>query len=217
MQGTRRDGTLVSIGQAAEMLGVSVPTLRRWSASGRIASQLTTGGHRRFTVDEVRRLRDAANGNTAPSLRTPALPEGSLPSMAGLLQARGNVIATASARHLYSVGSTGWFSASSSEPLVEEWLRDVGMGCRAGTYTTAVASTVELAHQALCGSHGATLRECVFFLEIFGTMITRELGPAHMEAPEARRLFSLLRYAPLDLADGSALTLARPTPAHAAA
>jgi molybdopterin-binding protein len=44
------------IGQAAEMLGVSVDTMRRWGADGRIRLERSSGGQRVVPFDEVRRL-----------------------------------------------------------------------------------------------------------------------------------------------------------------
>ncbi len=46
----------VRLGLAAEMLGVSVETLRRWETEGRIAVERTTGGRRRVPLAEVARL-----------------------------------------------------------------------------------------------------------------------------------------------------------------
>lgn len=43
-----------SIGEAAEMLGVSVPTLRRWEASGKLKAEHTAGGHRRYDLAKLR-------------------------------------------------------------------------------------------------------------------------------------------------------------------
>ncbi len=47
----------VRIGRAAEVLGVSVATLRRWEAEGRLRSLRTEGGQRRVALAEVERLR----------------------------------------------------------------------------------------------------------------------------------------------------------------
>lgn len=47
----------VRIGRAAEVLGVSVATLRRWEAEGRLRSIRTEGGQRRVALAEVERLR----------------------------------------------------------------------------------------------------------------------------------------------------------------
>jgi len=44
------------VGQAAEMLQVSVETLRRWEAEGRIKVQRSDGGQRLVPVAEVTRL-----------------------------------------------------------------------------------------------------------------------------------------------------------------
>ena len=47
---------LLRVGQAAEMLGITVETLRRWSADGRIAVVRSEGGQRLVPVGEVTRL-----------------------------------------------------------------------------------------------------------------------------------------------------------------
>lgn len=44
---------LLSVTQAAELLGVSTKTIRRWETEGRIKSTRTEGGHRRFTVNDL--------------------------------------------------------------------------------------------------------------------------------------------------------------------
>lgn len=49
-------GTRVRVGQAAEMLGVSVETLRRWEAEGRVRMERSEGGQRLVAVDDVARL-----------------------------------------------------------------------------------------------------------------------------------------------------------------
>lgn len=46
------------VGQAAEMLGVSVETLRRWGAEGRLRMTRSGGGQRLVEVGEVSRLLD---------------------------------------------------------------------------------------------------------------------------------------------------------------
>lgn len=48
----------IRIGEAAEMLGVSVETVRRWEREGRLRTDRTTGGQRRVPLDEVRRVLD---------------------------------------------------------------------------------------------------------------------------------------------------------------
>jgi len=44
------------MGQAAELLGVSVDTLRRWADAGTLATTRTSGGHRVTTGAELARL-----------------------------------------------------------------------------------------------------------------------------------------------------------------
>jgi molybdopterin-binding protein len=44
------------IGEAAELLGVGVDTIRRWEADGRLTSVRTSGGQRRVPLSEVSRL-----------------------------------------------------------------------------------------------------------------------------------------------------------------
>lgn len=48
--------TRVRVGQAAEMLGVSVDTIRRWDAEGRIRMERSDGGQRLVDLSEVSRL-----------------------------------------------------------------------------------------------------------------------------------------------------------------
>ncbi len=46
----------VRIGEAAEALGISTDTLRRWITAGRVAADRTDGGQRTITRAEVNRL-----------------------------------------------------------------------------------------------------------------------------------------------------------------
>jgi excisionase family DNA binding protein len=41
---------LISVKEAAELLGVSTKTIRRWEADGKIKAVRTLGGHRRFDI-----------------------------------------------------------------------------------------------------------------------------------------------------------------------
>ena len=49
----------VRIGEAAEMLGVSADTLRRWSASGKLRTRRSRGGQRLIALRDVLRLSGA--------------------------------------------------------------------------------------------------------------------------------------------------------------
>lgn len=58
----------VRIGAAAEMLGISVDTLRRWEASGRIRTSRSAGGQRVVDLAEVRRLRERSPRRERPKV-----------------------------------------------------------------------------------------------------------------------------------------------------
>ena len=45
---------LVSIGEASKALGVSITTLRRWEAEGKLVAEHTAGGHRRYDLAKLR-------------------------------------------------------------------------------------------------------------------------------------------------------------------
>jgi molybdopterin-binding protein len=58
MSKPRNDGGVarIRVGQAAEMLGVTVETVRRWETEGRLRVERSSGGQRLVTLEEVRRL-----------------------------------------------------------------------------------------------------------------------------------------------------------------
>ena len=45
---------LYSIGEASKALGVSITTLRRWEAEGRLIPDHTAGGHRRYDLSKLK-------------------------------------------------------------------------------------------------------------------------------------------------------------------
>lgn len=53
---TGPDDQTLRIGQAAELLGVGIDTLRRWEADGRLTTVRTSGGQRLVPIAEVSRL-----------------------------------------------------------------------------------------------------------------------------------------------------------------
>jgi molybdopterin-binding protein len=66
MTNTKDDpGTRLRMGQAAEMLGVSVDTLRRWEADGRLRMIRTEGGQRLVAIEDVARLIDQRRRSSA--------------------------------------------------------------------------------------------------------------------------------------------------------
>ncbi len=53
-----RTPSRLRVGQAAEMLQVSIETLRRWETEGRLRMTRSEGGQRLVAIDEVARLLD---------------------------------------------------------------------------------------------------------------------------------------------------------------
>lgn len=47
----------ISIGECAEILGVSVKTVRRWSDSGKLRFERAPSGHRRYNLQDVKRIK----------------------------------------------------------------------------------------------------------------------------------------------------------------
>ena len=56
MDPTGKGSGNLRVGQAAEMLGVSIETLRRWGAEGTIRMERSAGGQRVVAISEVSRL-----------------------------------------------------------------------------------------------------------------------------------------------------------------
>lgn len=48
---------MLTIKEASEFLGVSVPTMRRWETEGRITSYRTNGNHRRYDKNDLIRIK----------------------------------------------------------------------------------------------------------------------------------------------------------------
>lgn len=57
---TDQPSALLSIGEAANRLGVSVDTVRRWEKKNKITSERTLGGQRRFSLEEIQRVKAGA-------------------------------------------------------------------------------------------------------------------------------------------------------------
>ena len=47
---------LISIGKAADILGVHVDTLREWDAEGKLTPVKTLGNHRRYNLEDIEAL-----------------------------------------------------------------------------------------------------------------------------------------------------------------
>lgn len=58
-------GAKLPIGDVARIFGVSIGTIRNWERDGRIRAERTLGGQRRFTYEEIKRVRDEQSGSAA--------------------------------------------------------------------------------------------------------------------------------------------------------
>ena len=61
----------LSVSEAANHLGVSLSTVRRWSDSGHLIGYRTPGGQRRFTLEQLDAFLDSlgTSGEPRPSTR----------------------------------------------------------------------------------------------------------------------------------------------------
>ena len=195
-------GATVTLGEAAEALGVSTSTVRRWADTGRIQVVRTSGGHRRFPASELRRLAAEAATTTKPEVRNTALPAEPLPALHELLGGAAGELAAAVARGLYEGPAPGWFASPAGREPLGVWATALAAASRRGEYDSALEATRRLVTQADLA--GATLLERHGFLERFGDAAVRTLQERGAIRPEligARRLFSRIRQVSLEVAD----------------
>ncbi|MDX6714703.1 MAG: hypothetical protein QOH30_1261 [Baekduia sp.] len=189
------DEQTVPLGEAAEALGLSTSTLRRWADSGRIRAVRTAGGHRRFPVSELQRLKSAPALLAPPALRLTPLPSAPLIAVHALLAQDGGPIARAAARLIYDDGTrTGWLSSADAEPHLERWARETAAACQAGDYDAAIDAMRALMRQGRYA--GASLVERELFAERCGDLVLHRLQERSVERAQlvgARRLFVRLR------------------------
>jgi len=65
-RGAKPKDSTVRIGTAAEMLGVSPDTLRRWGATGKLRTRRSRGGQRLVALSDVLRLSAAKRARARP-------------------------------------------------------------------------------------------------------------------------------------------------------
>ena len=198
-------GATVTLGEAADALGVSTSTVRRWADTGRIQVVRTSGGHRRFPASELRRLAAEAATAVKPEVRATALPAEPLPGLHELLGGAAGELAAAVARGLYEGPAPGWFASTAGREQLGTWATALAAASREGAYDGALEATRRLVTHADLA--GATLLERHGFLEHFGDAAVRTLQERGANRPEligARRLFSRVRQVALEAADARA-------------
>ena len=62
--------SLLKLKEAAEMIGISYPTIKQWIYNGRIRSVKTAGGHHRIPTEEVERLLSAERNSQKQPLNS---------------------------------------------------------------------------------------------------------------------------------------------------
>ncbi len=180
----------LSLGQAAQVLGISTTTARRWADEGRLRATRTAGGHRRFATTEVRRLL-ATRGR--PAIAPTAPPRRTLPALAALVDSHGAQLAELAWRGLYGDLRAGFFVEQEGAGAGERWLAALSSAAATGNYDMLHEATSALIRAAERG--GASLLERHLALERFGETATRALArrsSPREEIVEARRLFAYL-------------------------
>ncbi len=187
----------ISLGAAAEALGVSASTVRRLADEGVLRGSRTSGGHRRFRRIDVQRF--AQERGRRPSLRALDLPTTMLPAAALLIERNGPVLLERVARATYETWSPGWFALAGGRTRAVLWLNDFCTAIGSGTTREAIEVTVEFLDAATLA--GSTLAECVRFMEQFAAITSTELLRARVDAEEARAVRRLTTVAVEELLD----------------
>lgn len=149
---------------------------------------LTSGGHRRFTPDAVRRL--AAERGPQPTVEPLPPPDEALPRLAERLCADGPTLRERVTASLYRNGTWGWLAGGDATPLVDAWIAATADGADRGRFDGALEAMDALIRRA--DLNGATLLERHGFLERFGEATVRAMGREgclHAECAGARRVF----------------------------
>jgi len=190
----------IGLGEAAEIIGVSASTVRRWADMGKLRVARTDGGHRRFVRSDVERLQGLSAAE--PRLRHAAPLGGPAPTTADVILAAGVTTATAAARSIFEPGACGWLGSPASLAPLDRWVLELADACRDGD-EVAIATAVEhLFDDSRAG--GTRLIELDTFLSQYVREIYRHAADRDATVADdgaARWLFIHLRRHLLHLAD----------------
>ena len=157
----------------------------------------TKGGHRRFLVNDVRRLRSTEAPGVA-RVRRVQPPGRALPLTAAFLRERTTAIVHAGLEATYEAPSGGWFAGNEGRLHVENWLRALADAFEHGQYDAAIEATVQLSGRARIGAMAVERvtfvdRSCAALLRLLS-----ENAETRDELPAARRVCAALRHCALE-------------------
>jgi excisionase family DNA binding protein len=179
----------LSIGDAARLLGVSIRTVRRWEAQGRIRAVRTGGGHRRFPVAEVvqmqRTRRQQAGDASGTRLREANLPDRSLPVLERLLAARSDAILVRTGRHVYSEQRLGWFRSAAAAAELKTFTDELASAAKSGNWERVAPATSMLLARAARAEDGPSYEESFLFLRTLRAVLAVEASVHDPTAPAA--------------------------------
>ncbi len=186
-------GGWVTLGEAASALGVSASTLRRWADCGRIASQRTTGGHRRFAVADLKRL---GRASSRPRLDLGSGHSPPIPRLAAILETDGSRLLAAVSAGLYEKPTRGWFRSDRARRPIAQWAQALRQACLTGDYAPLQSDTAQLARRAEIG--GASLLEFTLFMERLAAavlqLLRRDGVSTDSEIVAAQRMLAAQRH-----------------------
>lgn len=197
---TRPQDPAIGLGEAAEIIGVSASTVRRWADMGKLRVARTDGGHRRFVRADVERLQGVIT--VAPRLRLAAPLGGPAPTTADGILSAGVTTATAAARSIFESGAAGWLGSPASLAPLDRWVVELSDACRAGDEEAVRTAVEHLFDDARAG--GTRLIELDTFFSQYVREIYRHAADRDETVPDdgvARWLFIHLRRHLLHLAD----------------